>query len=375
MLKKFIWSVVALIVLMLLTVLVLYLNPDLTQRLFLKPSASFDESAVPPAPDYASPDAWAALPDRDDLADVVPPESGLADRQATAEVDVFFVHPTTYYQDDAWNAAYDEPGATKEFLESGVLRFQAAVYNASARVYAPRYRQATLYSFMGNQPDAYAALTFAYGDVERAFDHFIASMNDGRPFILASHSQGSLHAMKLLQDRIAGTPLAERMIAAYLIGYSIPEELGADGIRACESPTQTGCYLNWNSVTADADTTGWTERSKIWIDGTLQQIAGRKVACVNPLTGTLGGSALAAANDGAEPFSETDEPLRPLVPGLTGAACTDGMLIVDPQTDEDGFTFGALNGDYHVYDYNLFHMNLREDVARRVAAYKAGAGE
>ena len=367
--RKFVYGLVGLVLIGAISALTLYFNPKLSQRLFLKPSDGFDLAMVPPAPDYASPDAWAALPDRADNADVVPSDSSITDNQADSQVDVFFVHPTTYYQNEMWNARFDEPDATKDFLEQGVLRHQAAVFNSSARVYAPRYRQATLYSFMGEEPDTYAALTFAYEDVARAFDYFVANDNAGRPFILASHSQGSLHAMKLLQEKIAGTPLANRMVAAYIVGYSIPEELGAQGIGPCRNAQQTGCYLNWNSVTEDATTTGWKETTKIWIDGVLQQISGRKIACVNPLTGTLGGTAPATENDGGQPFADSGESLRPLKPNLTKAECNDGMLIVSPPTDDDGLTFGAFGGDYHIYDYNLFHMNIREDVARRIGAF------
>ncbi|MEQ9519893.1 MAG: DUF3089 domain-containing protein [Parvibaculum sp.] len=367
--RKWIYGVLGVVLVGAVAALTLYLNPKLSQRIFLKPSAAFDEAAAPPAPDYATPEAWVALPDRADMADLLPPDTDIQDRQSDAEIDVFFVHPTTYYSDDQWNAAFDEQGSTKEMLESGVMRFQASIFNGSGRIYAPRYRQATLYSFMGEEPDTYEALTFAYGDVERAFDHFLSKMSNGRPFILASHSQGSLHAMKLLQDKIAGTNLANRMIAAYIVGFSIPEDLGTENIGPCRDKNQTGCYLNWNSVTADAKTMGWKETTKIWIDGKLQHIAGRPIACVNPLTGSLGGVAEAAANLGGQPFSDADEPVRPLIPALTGAACQDGMLIVSPPTDDDGLTFGMFGGDYHIYDYNLFHLNIRQDIALRVSAF------
>ncbi len=367
--RKWIFGVLGVILIVALGALTLYLNPKLSQRIFLKPSSSFDVAAAPAAPDYTDSASWVALPDREDQADNLPPESDLKDRQSDAEVDVFFVHPTTYYSKDGWNAAFDEDGETRELLEEGVMRFQASVFNGAARVYAPRYRQATLYSFMGEEPDAYAALTFAYGDVERAFTHFISTMNKGRPFILASHSQGSLHAMKLLQEKIAGTNVANRLVAAYIVGFSIPEKLGADGITACRTEHQTGCYLNWNSVAADAETTGWKQTTKIWIDGQLQHIAGRPIACVNPLTGTLGGAADAKANLGGQPFSEAGERSRALIPELTGAACEDGMLIVSPPTDDEGLTFGVFGGDYHIYDYNLFHMNIRQDITRRISAF------
>lgn len=369
MLRKILYGVAALAALAGVAALTLYLNPELAQHIFLKPSGPFDVATAPPAPDYADEAAWAALPNRGDMADVVPAGGTAKDAQATADVDVFYVHPTTYYENDGWNAAYDEPGNTMLFLESGVLRYQASTFNGAARVFAPRYRQATLYSFIGNGPDEAAALDFAYRDVARAFDNFIASRNRGRPFILAAHSQGSLHGMRLLQEKIAGTPLARRMVAAYLVGYAIPADMGLDGIGPCEGPSDTGCYLNWNSVTAAADGKGWTETSKVWLDGVLTEIAGRALACVNPITGSLGGSADASENLGTVVFVDSEIAMPAPLPRLTGAECDGGLLRVDPPADQEGLDVMVFDGDYHVHDYNLFYMNVREDVARRVEAF------
>ena len=129
--RKLVYGLVGLVMVGAIAAITLYFNPKLAQRIFLKPPQGFDLASVPPAPDYNLPDAWAALPDQSDAADVVPTDSDLVDRQADALVDVFFVHPTTYYQNDMWNAHFDEPGETRDFLEQGVLRHQAALFNSS----------------------------------------------------------------------------------------------------------------------------------------------------------------------------------------------------------------------------------------------------
>lgn len=161
----------------------------------LKPEHSFAEAPPPAAPDYSQPQSWAALPDRKDAADVVP-SADVQDRQATAEVDVFFVHPTTFFGTAAWNQSLDD-GSTNQLTDAFVLRGQASVFNSCCKIYAPRYRQATIYSFMDNTGSGSAALKLAYEDVERAFDYFIEHYNQGRPFILAAHSQGSVHVRTL----------------------------------------------------------------------------------------------------------------------------------------------------------------------------------
>lgn len=369
MLKKILWAVLVLMTLLGVGVAILYLNEPLRLSVFLKPWSGFDVASVPPAPDYTRDDAWAALPDRKDNADVVPSESGAIDNQANAEVDVFFIHPTTYYKKDGWNAHYDEAGSTKDFLEFGVLRFQASAFNGSARVFAPRYRQATLYSFIGKGDDEKAALDFAYQDVARAFDAFIADRNQGRPFIIAAHSQGSLHGMRLVKEKVADTSLATRFIAAYLVGSSMPREAHIPGIGPCVTPVETSCYINWNSVSDAKDREGWTETATTWSEGRYHLAAGAPNTCVNPLIWTLDEQAPASVNLGGLPFVKSEESFPAIIKNLTGATCEGGMLVVSPPTNSIGFTFGVNRGDYHIYDYNLFYMNIRANAAERVAAF------
>jgi Protein of unknown function (DUF3089) len=235
----------------------------------LKPTMTFAEATPSPAPDYSLTASWAALPDREDAADVVP-SADLQDRQSTAEVDVFFVHPTTFFGTAGWNQALDD-GATNQLTDMFVLRGQAAVFNGCCKIYAPRYRQATIYSFMDNSGSGKEALKLAYEDVERAFDYFIEHYNQGRPFILAAHSQGSVHVRTLLERRITGTALRERLVAAYPIGFGIDRELLAKAVPdvpVCESADQIGCVVTWNAVGPHA---------QAWGDP-------RKNICVNPLT-------------------------------------------------------------------------------------------
>ena len=100
---------------------------------------------------------------------------------------MFFIHPTTFLGGYEDNASYDEPGQTSEQIDQGVLRFQASVFNACCRSYAPRYRQANLRAFTaGDDASAETAFELAYSDVLRAFDYYLAHENHGRPFIIAS---------------------------------------------------------------------------------------------------------------------------------------------------------------------------------------------
>ena len=336
----------------------------------LKPTMSFAEAPAPVAPDYSQAQSWAALPDREDAADVVP-NAEVQDRQATAAVDVFFVHPTTFFGTAGWNQSLDDR-STNQLTDMFVLRSQASVFNSCCRIFAPRYRQATIYSFMENSGNGKAALELAYGDVERAFDYFIEHYNQGRPFILASHSQGSVHVRTLLEKRITATPLRERLVAAYPIGFSIDREQMAQAVPdvpVCESAEQIGCAVSWNSVGPQASP---------WGDP-------RKNICVNPLTWRADGAAAdASLNLGAVAYPGTFEgtladvkgvpqefiDAKPVVePGAADAQCVNGMLLVREIHSKNYAARPMGRDNYHVYDYNLFHMNLRRNVEQRVAQY------
>ena len=334
------------------------------------------DAAPPPAPDYARADAWAAWPDRPSGADAVAPGLPPSRLAEADKVDVFFIHPTTYLTGSAHNARYDEPGLTSTQIQEGVLRFQASVFNACCRIYAPHYRQAALSAFWSlGEADATAAYELAYQDVLRAFDYYVAHENRGRPFILASHSQGSLHALRLLQERIAGGPLRQRLVAAYVIGYYVPEDIERLGIAVCDAPTQTGCLVDWNTV-KEGVTGGEREESRyIWWDGRYQHTAGLRMVCVNPLNWRSGGSAGPELNLGALPGVRSGGALVPTVPHLTGAQCDGALLHIDiPLAKRRGFANPlTLFGSYHVYDYNVFYTNIRVNAEERVQAYRDAA--
>jgi hypothetical protein len=63
-----------------------------------------------------------------------------------------------------------------------------------------------------------------------------------------------------------------------------------------------------------------------------------------------------------------------LEPGLAGAQCVEGMLRIQ-EIHSNNYAARPMGKDnFHIYDYNLFHMNLRQNVELRVATYLKKSG-
>ncbi len=327
----------------------------------IAPDHDFEASLAPTAPDYTQDAAWAALPGKADPSDDRPPGS----KAEATGVKTFFVHPTSYLKPDNWNQPLTDEGANW-IIDERVLRHQASIFNACCEVHAPRYRQATFFSFLDDSGNGEKALELAYEDVARAFDHFVATQlttdSGTSPFILAGHSQGTQHAARLLREKIANSALQESLVAAYLVGFLVRNDELA-GIPVCTSATQTGCAVGWNAMLGD---------------GPGIYAAESDLLCVNPLTwqaddqyaghelniGAIGYPTYGSAIDGEDVTQMTVEP------GAADAQCVNSQLSI-PDLRVASFPSRMPGESLHVYDYSLFHMNIRENVLARATAFQA----
>ena len=114
-------------------------------------------------------------------------------------------------------------------------------------MFAPRYRQANLFAFYTkNKDSANDALNLAYEDVRNAFEYYLKNYNHGRPIIIASHSQGTWHAGKLLKEFFEGKPLEKQLVCAYIIGLPVFTNYFSQ-LKPCEDSTATGCFVSWRT--------------------------------------------------------------------------------------------------------------------------------
>ena len=324
---------------------------------FVAPSAST-------GPDYADPANWIARPGMADDPALWLPEGV---EPSTGEAAIFFLHPTTYLERQSWNAPL-APGGQTETRTRLFARSQASAFNGAGEIWAPRYRQAAYGAFLLDSRDASQALDLAYRDVVAAFDRFIGEIAKDRPIILAGHSQGSLHLLRLLGDRRAA--IEGRLVAAYIVGWpvSVTADLPATGFGPCATAANTGCVASWQSFGEPANPSLILES---W-----EQSPGRSgprrradMVCTDPIGGTNGGASPPSANPGTL-VPSADLSTATLEPGRVGGRCDKGLLIIGGDIPNLG-SFALPGNNYHVYDYALFWGAVRRDAERRLAAWNA----
>ena len=207
------------------------------------PTTEFVE--VPKAPNvtYADAQLWIARPDIADNPSLWLPQD-VQRHDGEPRASVFFIHPTSFLERDAWNAPLDHQES--QWRAGLFVRSQASAFNHVGRVWAPKYRQATFGAFLTEQDDARRALDFAYRDVLAAYEEFLKQAPADSPIILAGHSQGSLHLLRLLRELLRDAPERDRIVAAYVVGWPLSDaaDLPAMGLRACTHAEETGCVLS-----------------------------------------------------------------------------------------------------------------------------------
>ena len=366
---RFLWVVAGLTVLFVAGAIAYRVFEDELMRLALVPKGEFEEVAMPAGASYDQPRLWIARPDLRNNPALWAPR-GFAPARAPRAV-LFFVHPTSFLESSSWNAPLDDEESQRRARL--FVRHQASAFNGAAAVWAPKYRQAAFGAFLTTEQNARRALDFAYRDVLAAYEAFLRQAPADRPIILAAHSQGSLHLLRLLEERIRGAPEAGRIAAAYVIGWPVSEsaDLPALPLPPCERPEQAACVVSWQSFAEPADPKQVTDVYDASHGPGGVPRAGSAMLCVNPLTGARGGAAPREANAGTlVPNADfTDAEFR--ARAVPARCDVRGFLLIGDNEALPAMGPYVLPGNnYHVYDYALFWANLRADAERRLAAFE-----
>ncbi len=353
------------------------------------------------APDYADDSAWLCLPGRADACAAPLPTTLLAPEgygaasssspDPRARIDCFYVYPTVSRDPDNNSDLVAGPE------EHGTTAVQFARFASLCRPFAPIYRQATLAAlaraFGGDTSATTSVMDMAYADVLAAWRHYLANRNQGRPFVVIGHSQGTVHLSRLIAEEIEGRPEAGRMLSAILAGFNVevPEgRLTGGTFRTtplCTRTGQTGCIITFVSFRSTRPPPpgavfGRTVRP------------GMTVACTNPAR--LGGGSApldsywyvgpGSATDGIV-WSSTGPPPTPFLrtEGLAVAACVNrpgiGYLSIATAADPSDARTDRFPGDVpfggqiqpgwglHLADMNLVLGDLMRAVAAQRDAF------
>lgn len=306
-------------------------------------------------PDYSNLDYWAASPYKYNPSDNVP--RGLKDHQKDSLADVFFIYPTSYtnmQKPDGWNADINDDTVNKKTDDRSIL-YQASVFNRYCRVFAPRYRQANISAFYTKYKDSgEAALDLAYEDVRNAFEYYLKNYNNGRPIIIASHSQGTWHAGRLLKEFFEGKPLEKQLVCAYIIGLPVFTNYFTQ-LKPCADSTATGCFVSWRTFQRGY-VSPYIEKETL------------KAYVINPLTWTMDTAfAPASLNKGGVLRN-----FNKVIPALVNAQIHGNVLWVNKPKFLGSIFIKTKN--FHIADYNLFYENIRENVGTRIGAFLEKTG-
>lgn len=330
------------------------ISASCSQSNYAKYGPIYEKDTLNEIPDYSKIAYWAAHPEKKNPSDSVP-ASILNSYQPTKNVDVFFVYPTSYLDKEmpyGWTASLKDT-KTNIYTDYTSILYQASVFNEVGKIYAPRYRQAHIQSYnpVGHEDTlkAIAAFEIAYQDVKKSFEYYLANYNNGRPIIIASHSQGSTHAIRLLKEFFDNKPLYKQLVAAYVVGMALdPDNYTA--LKACEQPNQTGCICAWRTF-MEGYQEPFVDKEKF------------KSIVTNPLSWNNKDVNMSPdANPGSLLYN-----FNKLIPGVAGAINHEGVLWTPKPHFLGSFLIKTKN--YHIADYNFYYVSIRKNAALRVNSF------
>ena len=315
-------------------------------------------SAVIQAIDYSTPDHWLSLPTVPDKA-----------------VDVFYLYPSAWQKvnpADPIICAIDNP----VMLKYSKLAFyrQATAYETVGNIYAPYYRQDDAASTLAMSFAQQQAVVAGYPktDAIAAFDYYIQHFNNGRPFILASHSQGSNVMIFLLSEYMKEHPeVYSRMVAAYVIGYSITPDYMAQNphLKFATGPDDIGVIISYNTQAPTIEGNDGVVLPGAMVINPISWATDETLA---PASENLG--ALELKPDGSAVLNA--DGTYKAVKNFADARIdkTKGVLIcstVDVAKFAPGnATFGK--GVFHTFDFPFYYFNIRENAENRVRHFLDG---
>lgn len=190
----------------------------------------------------------------------------------TSLADVFYILSTNVLSavdsvtgEKSWTALLTEGD---KLWMSAELGYAKEMFGDSLNFFGPYYHQFTMESVTLPEEEFDEVFDDVSDEMFEAFNWYMENKNDGRSYILAGFSQGSMLVLELLK-RMSDEQYSN-MVAAYMIGYRLTEEdLAHPHVIAADDDDDKGETISFNSVMSPED--AW--------DLTSEDAA----TCINPL--------------------------------------------------------------------------------------------
>ncbi|MBR4400903.1 MAG: DUF3089 domain-containing protein [Synergistes sp.] len=307
------------------------------------------------APDYSLEDCWLQVP------------------QIKKDIDTFYIYSTVYIESSFEEGAPDYATLDNPEMLLGALEeyaTNATVYEEATNVFVPYYRQSGMrYAVEASKKTGgidTALSGISYDDISAALDYYFEHCNGGRPFIIAGHSQGSAMVKYVLKNYFKKHPeYYERMVAAYVIGYSVTkEDLAANPhLKFASGESDTGVIISYN-----------TEGPKNVEENANNVVVLPNAISINPLNWKLDATyAPASENLGSYlPNAETEMYEITNVGADAQVVLDRGVIVTKTTYDQYAAAEDFGPQSFHEVDYTLYYNNIKDNVAKRIAAYQAG---
>lgn len=309
-------------------------------------SKPYSDSEVPAAPDYSNEKHWAVLPNK--IPEQLKPF--IISEIQQNKVDVFYIYPTLFKdsKNSAWNADINDDNFNQKILNQPI-HFQTSAWAGVGRVFVPYYRQSHYRIYVKPYTSqSGSSYELAYSDVKNAFEFYLKHYNNGRPIIIAAHSQGSAHSKRLLKEFFDGKDLQKQLIAAYIPGVKIMST-DFNTLQPMTSPDQTGGYLVWNSYKKGKKPNNF----ETWFKGGVTS---------NPITWNHQKQSDRVFHKGV--LYTNDK----IYPQSISVQVIDGLLWVSVPKVPKRF-FLRFISDYHFGDINLFWEDIRINSQLRIDSF------
>ena len=290
--------------------------------------------------------------------------------EAAKDVDTFYIYSTVYFganEGDPDYATLDNA----EMLEGLEVEYaiKTSAFEDSTNVFVPLYRQAG----MKIEADAWLKtgtldeplVGMPYGDVAAALDYYFENCNGGRPFVIAAHSQGSAILRLVLKNYFKEhSDYYERMVAAYAIGYSITKgDLEENPhMKFATGEDDAGVIISWN-----------TEGPKNTEQNSTNLVLLPDAISINPLNWKLD-DAYAPASENLGSLVANEETWSTEIRDIGADAQVNterGVVVTNADAVPNEMQEFAGPQSYHQDDYSIFFNNIKDNVAKRIATYKA----